>query len=51
MTDKTEINSRLSSTLAGAGSLLSELRLLMERPVEHTPMSEIRRWIVDENLL
>lgn len=52
MADQTmDIDDRLLSTLAGAGSLLSELRLLMERPLEVTPPAEIQRWIVEENIL
>ena len=41
----------LHARLAGGGSLLAELRLLMDLPVSAATPEEIRHWIVDENLL
>jgi len=41
----------LHARLAGGGSLLAELRLLMDLPIEQASAETICRWIAYENLL
>ena len=51
MGPRTDIEPRRMATLAGAGSLLAELRLVMERQVESASREEIVRWVVEDNIL
>lgn len=51
MPEQAHIETKLLSSLAGAGSMLAELRLIMDRGPAAAAKSTILSWILDENLL
>ncbi len=50
-TSPAEFDDRIMATLAGAGSLLAELRMIMDHHPEQATHQEICDWIVGQNIL
>jgi len=48
---RARFESKLLSSLAGAGSMLAELRLIMDQEPDSQPKATVLGWILDDNLL